>query len=640
MVRMAKAHPLKFIAFILGLLILFIISSTDMFATRATGQGQSGAVEYIHVDTATSAPADGKIEIKVALTDQQGKPVTGRTYGVNQGQFIVPSNGLTAADGSPGFFSVDAAKVKEIKDASGEGTGIYIVPITVGDWAGGPASPVYTLKVEYRGGGADTPDDASGEAYKLAATTTLNASGGPDPAILKYIPAQTDKLSLTVPERIQGQPEPAAAVKTVVFRVKLIGQERDAVTGSRMFKGRASTPEELAKWLPPFAYDSAGRTVKAEYGRIKEEQVPYFGFRRGEWRGTGVYEVEVKLLCPADLAGKKGVVTIGRTEGGVSLTSGATVNFQSSGGEEKALANPNFANPYFYNPPSTPTVTEIGFAGVLSGGATVEFPAGTTQFPTNGDYIISETGDRTAVTNLKLRATVEDPDGYNIMAAEFFKQTKGPDGTGTPMLAEPPGFSSDPILPDPPPALSSTLVVYYNIPGATVISYGQAQHDFYVHGQSAKTGQAWGSGPTNWGNTLLSVDLTKPTAAVTKPVTNEYVRGAYRVEGDASKGTNPSYESDLNVVQVFEEATGDFTDLAENDSGRGGTNFSKWFYIWDSTAADDGKYVFRSRPVDLAGNIGDEAQVSLIADNVKTITNVTVPLEGYGWDNSVSTGWG
>src|SRR5574340_576003 len=99
---MAKAHPLKFIAFVLGLLILFVLSSTDMFATRATGQGQLGAVEYIHVDSATTA-ADGKIELKIALTDQQGKPVAGKTYGVNPGQFSVPTNGLTSADGTPCF---------------------------------------------------------------------------------------------------------------------------------------------------------------------------------------------------------------------------------------------------------------------------------------------------------------------------------------------------------------------------------------------------------------------------------------------------------------------------------------------------------------------------------------------------------
>ncbi|MFA5868063.1 MAG: DUF2341 domain-containing protein [Actinomycetota bacterium] len=639
---MAKAHPLKFIAFVLGLLVLFILSSTDMFATWVAGQGQSGAVEYIHVDTATAAPADGKIEITVVLTDQQGKLVTGRTYGVDQGQFSIPTNGLTATNGDPCFFSVDTAKVKEIKDSAGQGTGVYTVPVQVEDWVGGAGAPVYTLKVVYKGGGADTGDDASGEAYKLTATTTLNAGSEPDSAVLKFAPAQINKLSLNVPEWKQGQPEPAAVVKTVVFRVKLIGQARDAVTGSRMFKGRAATPEEVAKWLPPVVFDSAGRTIKAEYGRIKEEQVPYFGFRRGEWRGTGVYEIEVKLTCPADLAGKKGAITIGRAESDVSLVTGATVNFQSSGEEEAAEPNPYFANPYFYNPPNTPTVTEIGFAGVISGGATVEFPAGTTQFPTNGDYIISETGDRTAVTNLRLRATIDDPDGYNISQAEFFKQATMPtglqNGTGTAMLAEPPGFSSDPILPSPPPALSSTLIVYYNIPSATVKSYDQAQYDFWVHGKSALGN--WGSGPANYGNTLLSVDMTKPTAAVTKPVTDEYVRGAYRIEGDAGKGTNPSYESDINVVQVYDEVTGDFTDLAENDSGRGGTNFSKWYYLWDSMTADDGHYVFRSRTVDLAGNIGDEAQVAVIADNVKTIANVTVPLEGHGWDNTVSTGWG
>ena len=51
---MAKTHPLKFIAFVLGLLALFVVSSTNLFANRATGLPQTGAVEYIHVDTDTT----------------------------------------------------------------------------------------------------------------------------------------------------------------------------------------------------------------------------------------------------------------------------------------------------------------------------------------------------------------------------------------------------------------------------------------------------------------------------------------------------------------------------------------------------------------------------------------------------------
>jgi hypothetical protein len=472
-VKMAQTHPLKFIAFLLGLLALFIVSSTDLFAIPATGSAQTGAVEYIHVDVATNGQLNVETNVMITLTDQAGKPVTGRIYGSRPGQFSIPTNGLKDVAGNSAFFTVESDKIQEIKDAANQGTGVYKVPIIIKNWAGGATSPVYTLEARYVGGDANTGDGASSDTYQLIATTSLTAGSAGESNILKFSPVSILKNTLLVPALQPGQPEPPAVVKTVTFRVKLIGQARDAVTNTRMFSGRADTPEELANWTTPIAFDNTGATIKAEYGRIREEVVPLLAGQRVKYKGSGVYQVEVKLTCPAGLAGRKAAVTIGRVEGEVTASMSATVNFASSGAETTAAENPNFANPYLVNPPSTPQVVDLDFAGVQPGNIVTEFPAGTTEYPTNGDFMVAEDGSRVAINYVRLRAIIEDPDGYNVSAAEFFRQQDVPsptqDGTGTPMLAIAPGFSLDPTKPDEStPATSSLLDVYYDIPASTL----------------------------------------------------------------------------------------------------------------------------------------------------------------------------
>lgn len=641
---MAQTHPLKFIVFLFGLLILFAVSGTNMFARLVIGQGQAGAVEYMHVDVDTNGQTGLVTDVKIALVDQQGKPVTGRTYGEKPGQFFIPTNGLRAATGAPVLFTVDQLKVIEILDASGTGTGVYVVPIIINSWDEGAGSPVYTLEARYIGGGAGTGDDVASDVYQLVAGTTLTANSKGLPGVLKFAPVTLIKNIVTVPEQKTGQPEPPAAVRTVTFRVKLIGQARDPLTDSRMFTGRAATPEELAKWLPPTAFDSAGRAVKAEYGRIREEQVPRRGFERGQWESTGVYQVEVKLQCPADLAGRKAVITFARQEGDVLMNMSGTVNFQTSINEDYAASNTYFANPYLINPPSSPAVTDIDFAGVKSGGAVVEFPFGTTDYPTNGNAIIAEDGNVTPVASIRLRATISDADGYNISQAEFFQQQTMPlvtqDDGGTDMVAESPGFNSEPGTP-PPAGESSTLVVYYDLSSSYVRGLGQGQWDFWPHGK--KAGGGWGSDSDHYNAAIttryVSVDMTKPTVAITQPVIDEFVGKTYHIEGDAGKGSSV-YESPLNAAQVYDEGADAFVD-ADNDTSRGMPHdlFEKWFFDWDTLVVNpDQQYSLRARAIDQAGNISDESTVSVKVDNTKPFADIDIPLEGTGWDNTVSTG--
>ncbi|MCL4499282.1 MAG: hypothetical protein M1335_03440, partial [Chloroflexi bacterium] len=298
-------------------------------------------------------------------------------------------------------------------------------------------------------------------------------------------------------------------------------------------------------------------------------------------------DVEVKIKTTPELAGKKAVIQIGRLLNGVTYAMSATVNFTSSDSEEPGAANLYFGNPYLVNPPHTPTVDEIGFVGVQSGGGTVEL-SDVTDYPTNGHYIIAIDGSRTAVTNMRLKAIVTDPDMINLTAAEFFQSDTQPApvdyGTGTAMTAEDGSFDSP------------EETVIYNIPSSTIDAMAEQQFKYWVHGKNADN--TWGT----FGSTFMSVDRTVPTAAVTKPVAGEFVGRTYRSEGDSNwNNAGGTYRAPMNSVQIYDEGTDDFTDLAENDSGRGGINFSKWYYMWDTTFSAGEQYAFRARALDGAG---------------------------------------
>ena len=554
------------------------------------------------------------------------------------------------------LWAVQTKDVKEIKDKNDKGTGVYEVPVIIKVGRAGSSATIYSVEAVYVGGGVETGDGATGEAYKISAKTTFRPAVR-EIGVLKFAPVTLYQNTLSVPEWPQGQPEPAPAVKTVTFRVKLIGQARAFDTGSRMLTGRADTPEELAKWIAPTAFDTAGRTIKAEFGRIREEKAEQYGKKSGQYKSTGIYQVEVKLIVPTSLAGKKAAISFGRNEGGVIAAMGGTVNFVSSGPETEAAQNPYFDNPYLVNAPHTPEVYSIDFVGVKANGTIEEFATYGESYPTTGDYIIggNDVGgfSRTNVTSIRLRASVEDLDGYNIMAAEFFKQPTLPspaqDGTGTPMLATmATPFSDDPTRieedPGPPPFYLTTIAdVYYDIPAADVKAYGQGQWDFWPHGKNANN--EWGSLAQHYNTGLvadrtLSVDLTKPASPITDPVNGQFVGRVYHILGDGDMGNDPNFESPLNSIQVDESGDGNFADLAESDSSRGGYtyNLSKWFYNWDSAMTGaDGQFYLRVRALDLAGNYGDESVIAIKVDNSKPTASITYPSEGMAWDNTINS---
>ncbi|MFH1736789.1 MAG: hypothetical protein ABH838_02720, partial [Actinomycetota bacterium] len=195
---MAKNHPLRFIAIILGMLTLFAVSSTDLFMSRATGQAQPGAVEYLHVDAPNTVNAGKPFEIKVGLRDQTGEPVTDKVYGTDFGTFLIPTDGIKNAQGEVPRFDVDSAHVTEIKDAEGKGTGVYKIPVVISSWPEGQSSNTYNVQVRYTGGGKGTPDDATNAVYFLTSSTTFNAEAEPEPGVVKYAVPEIDKVTLLV----------------------------------------------------------------------------------------------------------------------------------------------------------------------------------------------------------------------------------------------------------------------------------------------------------------------------------------------------------------------------------------------------------------------------------------------------------
>ena len=621
MVNMAKTRPLKFILLIFGLLLIYIVSGTDLLSIPVSGQGAAGAIQYMHIDVPTRVDIDASFEVKIGLVDQAGNPVNNRTYGQQFGQFFIPSDGIKNIDGQSVRFFVDETKVNEEEDQNGEGMGIYKVPVTVREWPQSE-SPLYIVEAFYVGDGGSSADQASDISYRLRANSSFTLGKDGEEHIIKYAPVEVNKVNLKVPDRQPGQPEPAPVTNTVTFRVKLVGQIRDQETGTRKLSGRAATSEEITKWLEPRAFDNSGNPLKIKYEEIKEDEVELFGQRKGQKRGTGIYRVKVSIESPWSLAGKRAVLTIGRQEGGIAQMMSATVNFTTSD-EEQAVRNPFFGNPYIINPPHTPGVDEIGFFGLLSGGDTVEL-ADIDDYPTNGSFIISADGEVTAVLGMRLRVLVSDPDMIDLNASEFFQQASQPApaeyGTGTAMVAEDGAFDS------------SEEMVVYDISSATIDGMAEEQHKHWAHGKNVS--EVWGT----FGSCWLSVDRTAPSVLATAPVTDEYVGPSYRTEGDSAwNNAGGTYRAAMNSVQVYEEGTLDFTEVAENDSGRGGVNFSKWFYVWDTTFTSGEEYDYKARALDGAANYSPVDTVTCVIDNTKPKADITSPAEGVGFDNTVTT---
>jgi len=622
LVQLARTRPIKFIGLLLGLLAVYLVSGTDMFSRSAKGEAAAGAVQYVHVDAPTTVYLNKQFNAKIALIDQQGNPVAGRAYGNSGGQFDIPSDGLKLEGGGNARLSVDKAAVKEILNSGGQGTGVYVVPVTVLGWVDNQPGNTYTMEADYHGS-ANT-DNAAAASYILRSTTTVNAEVPAKPGIVKYMPTETNVLTLKAPESKPGGATAEPVNNVVTFRVKLVGQARDSLTNSRRISGQGEEAT-VAKWLTPKVSDNTGATLDASVKSVKEvkKQVILKRGKKAEF-ATANYEIQVNIRTTPELAGRRAVVELPFQDKGLTHIASAVVNFASAGSEDKAPANIFLANPYLVENPKTPQVDpmSIMFWGIDGAGLYVEFDD-QVDYPTAGNAMISLAGNHTVINGVRLETLIADPDLINIKAAEWFRGAIGADGSGTAMSAKDGVFNSD------------TEYVTYFLSSATIRALTEDLYVYYVHGQNALNN--WGHG-TEFGNVNQNVDTTIPTCDVTKPIANEYcANNNYRVEGDSNATTGAGHPTSMNSVAIFEEGTGDYTEVAFNDSGRGGVNYSKWYATWDTTFSAGQSYSFRGRALDSAGNLSAVSTVPVYVDNTKPRTNYSSPAVPVGWNNGATS---
>lgn len=620
MVKLAKTRPLKFIVLILGLLIVYALSGTNLFTMRASGQGAAGAVEYIHIDAPTNVKLSEPFEVRLGVVDQKGNLISGLAYGQNYGEFRISPDGIQDKDGNVAHFTVDPTQVRELKNDKDQGTGIYVIPVKIDEWAEGGAEGPYILRVDYTGKGGGSADGATSQSYIISDRTTINPDTDGQPGVIKYSPVQIDKVALKVPVETPGQPAPPPAQNTVHFKVKLIGQAKDPAAGdTRRLSGRAA-PENLHNWLTPTAYDNTGQTINVSYGTIKEEEIAFTSTRRDEKTfKTANYDVEVKVESPAQLAGRRAVIEFGILENGVTQKMSATVNFTSVDTEQSAAPNPFFANPYLVEIPHTPIVEEVGYVGVKQESPLILVNlADPDENPTNGYYIVDEAGDRVGIVKMRLKAIISDDAMISLDEAEFFEQDTAPDpsnyGNGTNLNGT---FGSD------------YVECYYDYTSAQVAARAEQQYRFWVHGHNVTP--EWGSCQS----TKLSVDKTAPACAITDPVTGAWLRGTYYIKGTSNwNNGGGTYRAPVNSVQIDEDGDGSYEELAVPD----GANFDNWTVdpAWDTTLLSDGAFALKARALDMAGNLSPDSVVNLTIDNTNPKANITSPTQGTGYDNNVT----
>ncbi|MCL4499283.1 MAG: hypothetical protein M1335_03445, partial [Chloroflexi bacterium] len=274
MVKMAKDKPFKFILLFLSLLLLYVLSGTDLFSVPATGQNAVGAIRYIHADLPTTVQKGAFFDVHIALVDQLGNPITGRGYGGKPGQFNIQTNGIKNINGVVARFDVDDKHVRELEQ-DGQGTGVYVVPVIIAQWVENTTSPVYTLEAGYTGDGAGSADEATDEAYRVKTTATFVAEGEGKPEIAKWAPVQIDKGTLAIPALEPGQ----TATQFVTFRVKPVAQARNTDEGTRKLSGLAANQLEMADWIAPVVFDNTGKQMEATFGSIKEEEIDLMGYK-------------------------------------------------------------------------------------------------------------------------------------------------------------------------------------------------------------------------------------------------------------------------------------------------------------------------------------------------------------------------
>lgn len=604
MVKMAKNHPLRFIAIILGMLVLFAVSSTDLFIPRAAGQAQPGAVEYLHVDAPNIIHAGKPFEIKVGLWDQTGKPVTDKVYGTDFGTFLIPTDGIRNAQGQVPRFDVDSAHVVEIKDEEDKGTGVYKVPVVVSSWPEEQSSNTYSVQVRYQGSGKGAPDNSTNAVYYLTASATFNAEADPEPGVVKYAVPEIDKVTLLVPEIKPNEETPPPKMNTVTFRVKLIGQAR-SLDGdmTRALRGRA-LPDQLAKWQAPFVVDNTGNILNASLGEIREEQVMD---RFGRVKSLSVYDIPVNIECPAELAGRKAAIRFAFVENGLRMEVSGTVNFAVSTQETKAALNIFYASPYLVEVPHTPTVPDIDFSDLMDD-------------PENSTNRANDTNGN-AITNISLFAEIQDPEMRTIVAAEYYIDTYP---TAFPLTVGTPSW--DVYITQP---ISTTAL--YSAGGLGGLS--ENRHTFYVHGKNQDN--QWGPNPK--ASTFVTIDTTPPTISVTKPADNELVPStiAYLIEGTSTNpgGAGATLWSAVNRVEVFNGARNQEVWEAGEASS---SDFATWYFdTWNTTVITDGNYNLKARVWDNAGNKSADFPRTVRIDNTDPVADIDAPTAGTGFKTSV-----
>ena len=591
MVKMARTNPLKFISLVIASTVLFLVIGTNAFLP-AIGQNVTGAIAYVHVDAPLTVKAGEQFNVVVGLRDQAGNPITEKAYGNDFGNFMIPPDGIRSGDGKVPNFSVNAGEIKEVKDAYGQGTGIYRIPVTVLAWPTDATSNTYTVEARYIGGPSGTADEATSRDFAVTSNATFQAETEGIAGMVHYGDAElTGNLTLTVPSIEDANKPPPPKENEVVFRVKLLGQLPTEPDG-RMLTGRAAE-EHVSQWLPPKVVDNTGHILTSNFGQIVEEKIKV----NGQERPTGIYQVHINIVCPAQVAGRRAVVSFAFVENGVTLNMGSTVNFTSGEEQTQAVANSFLANPYLISPPHTPKTDNVGFPDL-------EPP----EHWTNGNAA------------RKLTALVDNSSsGINIQSAEYYIDS----GTHYAMVASDGSFNS------------VWEWVEATVPAEQLLALSEARHTVYVRGQ--EVGGTWGSP----GSTYLHIDKTNPVLTVTRPpdsVYTSYVKGGnYRVEGET---TNPlgadGFAAPIETVQIYEQSQ-----LMWLDGQNDGSNFSKWVYQsvnqWKTTSIPDGSYTLRTRAIDLAGNISDEFPVGVTVDNTPPTATITAPTQNQAFNGSTTS---
>ncbi len=679
MVRLAKNNPFKFIGIIAGILALYVLLGTN-FLQVARGEGLQGAVQYMHVDAPVSVKANETFTVKVALQDQNGVPITGRTYGINPGQFILPGDAIKSTDGNLVDFEVDTQKVEEIKDKL-NGTGVYSIPVRIHDWPEG-VSHTFVLTARYKGQETGTADASSSSQYSLTAAVSFTKDAAGQEGVLRYAPVTADKVTLTVPQQKPDGPVPDPVENVITVRVKPIAQARAADTDDRMFRGLATT-DNLGKWQDPVAYDNTGKPLDVRIAEITEEKIDWKKPDGSvKYSYTGTYDLKLVVKSPATLSGKHGVITVGLKEKDVLIQSSLTVTFSNDTVAKKAVPNRYFGSPYLVEIPHTPRILldeplSFKWVGVAWNDPDPEFPNNTeVEFSdsdpnnsTNGFYMKSSDGRRVSIKCLRLYAIIQDPDGINfqITGAELFVKPftdpnpparPGQDGTSPYHMVGALGSSNQ-------VEVHYDVYPYDGYPGSRIAddpstlnfeNIAEGRQKFWIHGMNVNN--VWGyygSGPTHNDCRILGKDTIVPTATIdhpdptleppTYPLDGKYVgnEDAVYKAVSGSYNINPSgsdpYPSALMSIQIqteqpthispFTPIISDWADIGGNPIG------GSWNYGWNTDTLNDDICTLRARAVDLAGNVSTpvapQSSKDYVVDNTHPIANVISPIQGAGF---------